>query len=301
VLEYARVTGDPEATESVIKAANWCNTQRRPEGAQTWELHLHVPDVLAVPYLIDINLGAYDLTGDAGYLQEANRWAWTGLPFTYLWNPYYRPIMRYGTIPVFGVTFHDVQSWFGVIVHWNGLVYAHSLLDLAERCPCDGPMDWRRFALGIIRHGMQEQMTDGPYMGMYPDAFSAVKGDEDYTWWLNPQYVAINTFRLGGLNVDAKPMTLRAEGDVTRITSSARIIEARYDPEGITLVLDDAEGVPTHTLIAGAMPEAILCEGQPLERVDDIESVRHGWQRLDAHHATLIKSPGGAATVRCKM
>src|SRR5690606_29530815 len=119
VLQYALVTGNAEAVTSVIKAADRCNSQRGPEGAQTWELHLHVPDVLAAPYLINLNLGAYQLTGDSAYLEQAKKWAWTGLAFTFLWNPYYRPVMRYGTIPVFGVTFHDVQSWFGVIVHWN--------------------------------------------------------------------------------------------------------------------------------------------------------------------------------------
>lgn len=201
VLAYALVTGNAEAVNSVMRAADWCNAQRRPEGAQTWELHLHVPDVLAAPWLINLNLGAYQLSGEQRYLDAANRWAWTGLPFTYLWNGYYRPIMRYGTVPVFGVTFHDVQSWFGVIVQWNGLRYAESLFKLAKYRVDGGLINWRHVAEGITRHGMQQQITYGPYKGMYPDAFSSVRGDEEYTWWLNPQLIGVNTLPLAGLPI----------------------------------------------------------------------------------------------------
>ncbi len=154
-----------------------------------------MPDVLASPYLVNLNLGVYQLSGDEHYLEAANRWAWTGLPFTFLWNGYFRPIMRYGTVPVFGVTFHDVQSWFGVIVHWNGLVYADALYRLASFRAVDGPIHWRFLAEGITRHGMREQARHGPYRGMYPDAFSTVRGDEEYTWWLNPQLIGLNEMR----------------------------------------------------------------------------------------------------------
>jgi hypothetical protein len=226
VLQYALLTGDPAAVAAVLRAADWCNAQRRPEGAQTWELHLHVPDVLAAPYLIDLNLGAYELTGDERYLDAATRWAWTGLPFTYLWHAYYRPIMLYGTVPVFGVTFHDVQSWFGVIVQWNGLVYADALFRLARCRPADGPADWQQIAEGITRHGMQEQMRAGPHLGMYPDAFSPVRGDEEYTWWLNPQLVGLNTFPLAGLPLDLDPVVLRDEAGAVHITSGAVVRDA---------------------------------------------------------------------------
>lgn len=159
LLNWARLTGDPAAREAALRAVDWCNTQRRPEGAQTWELHLHVPDVLAVPYLVDVNLEAHALTGDAAYLAAADGWAWTGLPFTYLWRAYYRPIMAYATVPVFGVTFHDVQSWFGVDVQWNGLVYADALLRLAT---ASGGEQWRTIAQGIVACGMQQQPLSGP-------------------------------------------------------------------------------------------------------------------------------------------
>ncbi|NOZ27793.1 MAG: hypothetical protein GXP39_07045 [Chloroflexi bacterium] len=292
VLRYALCTGDPEAVAAVRHAADWCNARTRPEGAQAWELHLHVPDVLAAPYLIHLNLGMYDLTGEASYLEAANRWAWTGLPFTYLWSGYYRPIMRYGTIPVFGVTFHDVQPWFGVIVQWNGLVYADALLRLARYRPSDGPADWRHLAEGLVRNGMQQQMTYGPHLGMYPDAFSAVKGDEEYTWWLNPQLIGVNTFPLAGLPVACLTQVLRGEaGDSIHVTSGATVVRTARNTDTLRLLLRDQPGEFSFTMIGGMSgpPAEITCEGKTLASVEDVDAAEGGWQWVPTHRVALVK------------
>jgi hypothetical protein len=306
VLKYALATGDPDAVQSVIKAADWCNQQQRPEGAQTWELHLHVPDVLAAPYLINLNLGAYQLTQNAAYLDQAERWAWTGLPFTFLWNAYYRPIMRYGTIPVFGVTFHDVQSWFGVIVHWNGLWYADALFRLAAYRRSDGPIDWFDLAEGITRHGMQEQVTEGPHKGMYPDAFSTVQGDEDYTWWLNPQLIGLNTFPLAGLPVNADPEVLRlADGATIHITSGAVVENIGVQGgEVLEVTLLDQSDEAFYTLIAlSAPPRAITLDSAPVPQADTLDAVGHGWQWLESYRMVLVKTQAaaGAVILRCEL
>ncbi|MCL5995781.1 MAG: hypothetical protein M1546_06960, partial [Chloroflexi bacterium] len=297
VLPFALLTGDPDAVGAIRNATDWCNRQRRPEGAQTWELHLHVPDVLAVPYLIDLNLGAYELTGDATYLQAAQRWAWTGLPFTYLWNGWYRPVMRYGTVPVFGVTFHDVQPWFGVIVQWNGLVYADALWRLARYSPAEGPIDWRSLAEGITQHGMQEQMTSGPNQGMYPDAYSPVRGDEEYTWWLNPQLIGLNTFPLAGLRVHLDHRVLRPQDGPTLystpkyITSGAEIAHAQSSKGQLQLTLLDWPGATSFTLLGGlaTAPAQVTCEGVSLPRVEEVDGVDAGWQWLAGHRMAVVK------------
>jgi hypothetical protein len=295
VLAYALTTGNMQAVDSVRRAADWCNAQRRPEGAQTWELHLHVPDVLAAPWLINLNLAAYQLTQQSSYLEAANRWAWTGLPFTYLWNGYFRQIMRYGTVPVFGVTFHDVQSWFGVIVQWNGLRYSESLFKLAKYRPVDGAMDWQHLAEGITRHGMQQQITFGPHHGMYPDAFSAVRGDEEYTWWLNPQLIGVNTLPLGGLAVHADPVI----SDGVHVTSGATISRVQRNANGtLHFNLADYEGETSYTVIAGQRRLiGITSDKTPLNECDDIDKVEAGWQWLPAHGAAVVKTRGGHASV----
>jgi hypothetical protein len=291
VLKYALVTGDAVAVSAVKRAADWCNRQRRPEGAQTWELHLHVPDVLAVPYLINLNLGVYDLTGNETYLEAANKWAWTGLPFTFLWNPGYRPVMRYGTVPVFGVTFHDVQSWFGVIVHWNGLWYADALFRLAGYQRTDGPIDWYELAEGITHHGMQEQAPTGEYKGMYPDAFSTVKGDEEYTWWLNPQLIGLNTFPLAGLPVTSDSVIVRgAEAGAIHITSGAEIVNAQFNGS-LRLMLKDHTGETSYTLLGHPKrSRKVIIEAIELPEVKNVEDVEQGWQWLGTHQTTLVKT-----------
>jgi hypothetical protein len=315
VLKYALYTGDASAVAAARRCADWCNAQRRPEGAQAWELHLHVPDVLAVPHLINLNLGVARLTGDDGYLAEAERWAWTGLPFTYLWNGYYRPVMRYGTIPVFGVTFHDVQPWFGVIVQWNGLVYAEALLRLVaqlERTPVEGrpghagqSVDWRHLAEGIVRHAMQEQMGSGPYLGMYPDAYSPVKGDEEYTWWLNPRLVAATTFPLAGLPVTPEPRVLRWDHRPRIHVTSGAVVETAEPHDGqLRLTLRDQPGATSFTLIAGAgKPRAVQCEGMNLAEAAGVEEAAQGWQWLPEHGAALIQIQPATeiATLQCEL
>jgi hypothetical protein len=39
---------------------------------------------------------------------------------------------------------------------------------------------------------------------MYPDAISIVRGEEEYTWWLNPNLIGLNTFELAGIPLDQK-------------------------------------------------------------------------------------------------
>ena len=49
-------------------------------------------------------------------------------------------------------------------------------------------------------------------MGMYPDAVSVVRGDEEYTWWLNPNLIGLNTFELAGIPLDVTTTTVSRSG-----------------------------------------------------------------------------------------
>ena len=94
-----------------------------PRGAQTWEVPLHTPDILASAHLVLTHLRGYQLTGDPDLLEQARYWAWTGVPFVYLTPPVPGEVGLYATIPVFGAT-QWVGPWFGKPVQWCGLVYA---------------------------------------------------------------------------------------------------------------------------------------------------------------------------------
>jgi hypothetical protein len=168
LLEFAWQTGDAAAQAGGVKALDYMKRFQVPRGAQTWELSLHTPDILASAYLVGAYVRGYELTGKAEYLGEARRWALSGVPFVYLWRRADLPIMTYTTIPVYGATNWQAPNWMGLPVQWCGGVYAYWLTALA---PYDKTLDWHGLAEGILLAGEQMQYPDGKLGGCLPDVF----------------------------------------------------------------------------------------------------------------------------------
>ena len=166
LLDFAWLTGDKAALEAGCKTLDYMKRFRVPRGAQTWELSLHTPDILASAYLVWAYVRGYELTGKQDYLAEARRWALSGIPFVYLWSRY--PVMVYATIPVYGATSWRAPNWMGLPVQWCGGVYAYALTMLA---PHDKTLDWAHLARGILISGEQQEYPDGPLAGTLPDSF----------------------------------------------------------------------------------------------------------------------------------
>jgi len=166
LLEFARVTGDETALAAGLKTLEYMRRFRTPRGAQTWELSLHTPDVLASANLVWSYVRGYELTGQREYLGQARRWALSGVPFVYLWGRY--PIMKYASVPVYGATNFRAPLWIGRPVQWCGGVYAYAVALLAEH---DRMLDWERLARGILIAGEQMQYPDGRLIGCLPDVF----------------------------------------------------------------------------------------------------------------------------------
>jgi len=167
LLNFAWMTGDRAALDAGLKALDYMRRFRVPRGAQTWELSLHTPDILASAYLVWAYTRGYELTGRPAYLAEARRWALSGVPFVYLWGRY--PIMLYATIPVYGATGYRAPNWMGLPVQWCGGVYAYALAMLA---PHDKALDWAHLARGILISAEQQQYPDGRLVGTLPDSFA---------------------------------------------------------------------------------------------------------------------------------
>lgn len=180
LLEHAWATGDAEALAAGLRTLEYMKRFRTPRGAQVWEVPLHTPDVLASAYLVWAYVRGYELTGKTEYLDEARRWALSGVPFVYLWGE--RPMMRYATIPVYGATNWKAPCWIGRPVQWCGLVYAYALALLA---PHDDALDWRRLSRGILISGQQQQYPDGQLAGLLPDSIDLSTGRR-FPWNINP-------------------------------------------------------------------------------------------------------------------
>jgi len=170
ILESATLSADPELIESALELLDkqtllYANTV--PRGAQTWEIPLHTPDILASGRMAKAYVLGHVISGRRGYLDQARYWAWTGVPFVYLVNPTEGRIGPYSTIPVYGAT-NWKGSWFGRPVQWCGLVYASSLHMLSRYDP-DGP--WLQIAKGITASGLQMTWPpeDPGRVGLLPD------------------------------------------------------------------------------------------------------------------------------------
>lgn len=173
LLEAAIFSGDRSLIEAGLRHLRALDKFRDtvPRGAQTWEIPLHTPDILASAHLVRAYTLGYELTGEAGFLDQARYWAWTGVPFVYLSAPTDQPIGLYATIAVLGATHWTAPLWIGLPVQWCGLVYAEALHRFARHDP-DGP--WQQLADGITLSGVQQTYpaTDANHLGLLPDSFN---------------------------------------------------------------------------------------------------------------------------------
>ncbi|MBI5686200.1 MAG: hypothetical protein HZC54_14095 [Verrucomicrobia bacterium] len=188
LLEHARATGDKAALEAGVKTLEFTKRFRTPRGAQTWECALHTPDILGSAHLVHAYVRGYELTGNREYLDQARRWAITGLPFVYQWSC--QPVMIYATTPVLGATNWRAPNWIGLPVQWCGYDYAYALTMLV---PYDKTLNWRQLAEGILIAAEQMQYPDGEFAGCVPDSFSLAEQRRN-PWNINP--CAIVSLRL---------------------------------------------------------------------------------------------------------
>jgi hypothetical protein len=175
MLEAAVFAGDRDMVDEGLRLVRVLEKRFSggvPRGAQTWEIPLHTPDILASAYLVRAFALGYELTREPVLLSVARYWAWTGVPFVYLTNPTSESdaVGPYATIPVLGATNWTEPNWIGLPVQWCGLVYAQALFDLTRLDP-DGP--WRAIAEGIAVSGIaQTYPIEHPHHGLLPDSFT---------------------------------------------------------------------------------------------------------------------------------
>jgi hypothetical protein len=198
LLEAAAVSGDRELIDAALRMLRGMDRYEHdvPRGAQSWEVPLHTPDVLASAWLVRAYVAGYELTGEKRLLELAEYWAWTGVPFVYLHNPTGGGVGPYATIAVYGATNWVEPVWFGRPVQWCGLVYADALYRLAEH-EQSGP--WKRMADGITACGIQQSWpaSDRERQALLPD-FYHLRAQSPDGPAINPGTLQANAIRLFG-------------------------------------------------------------------------------------------------------
>ena len=301
LLKHARVSGDLESLTAGLKGLKFMEGFKVPRGAQTWECPLYEPDLLAAAHAVGAYVEAYAITQEKHYLEGAEQWAKTGLPFVYHWHLPDRPGMRFGSIPVFGTTFYT-HPWFGVPVQWNGLVYAYSLQHLARHASESQSQFWSKVAEGITISAMYQQWTEGELKGTYPDGLYGycTEGRGPH---INPEDIMVNLYTLRGLDPDISTGIVRVRDNRVHVSSGARIDGLTYDDsDRLRFTLRYVQNETSYCIIAGygsrhggaepsakLGPSAIRTGDRELPTVDNLSTAEAGWIYREEKDIVFIK------------
>jgi hypothetical protein len=250
--------GDPEQIIKAIETVRWLDRWDHtvPRGAQTWEIPLHTPDILASAHLTHAYALAFALTREPEMLQRAKQWALTGIPFIYLSHPTDQPIGLYSTIAVYGATQWIAPVWIGLPVQWCGLVYADALRELQKHDP-SGP--WKKLADGIVLSAIQQLYpSDHPYRGLLPDSFeltAQVRNPSD----INPATLQPLALPLLGALPSYQCEVLPATGIIAHFPGSITILEDNPN----STILETRSNLPASLLLNRCRkPRTILIDGE---------------------------------------
>ncbi|MEY4568223.1 MAG: hypothetical protein RLY14_3193, partial [Planctomycetota bacterium] len=258
ILRAAMFAGDPEQLTKAIETVRWLDRWDHtvPRGAQTWEIPLHTPDILASAHLTHAYALAFALTRDPSMLQRAKQWALTGVPFIYLTPPTDQPIGLYSTIAVYGATQWIAPVWIGLPVQWCGLVYADALRELQKHDP-SGP--WKKLADGITLSAIQQLYpNDHPYRGLLPDSFELtvqVRNPSD----INPATLQPLALPLLGVLPSYQCEVLPATGIIAHFPGSITILQDNLN----TITLEARSNLPASLLLNRCRkPKEVLIDGE---------------------------------------
>ncbi len=290
ILRAARMTGDESLLRAGLRALRYMDKFIVPRAAQVWEVPVHTPDILASSDACQAYIEAFRITGDRRFLEKAVYWLETGLPFLYQWDVDAFPMMRYGSIPVFGATWMR-GAWFRRLVQWNGLRWAYSALELAEY---DHSYPWRMLAAGVTISALYQMENDPskPTYGLWPDSYNVVDGTRS-GWQFAPRQILKNIYKLLGYEPEPHTTRVRAEGGDIIITAAARIEGARLEGEALQFTLVAPPPISSRIFIANiAEPQRVEVAGTELPRRRSLPAGRViGWTYYPTIKALEI-SPG---------
>jgi len=281
ILEGATLSADKELIDEALRlldkqTALYANTV--PRGAQTWEVPLHTPDILASAHMVKAYTLGYMISGRQEYLDQARYWAWTGVPFVYLQAPTSGRVGAYSTIAVLGATNWKAPLWLGRPVQWCGLVYC-SALHLLSECDPDGP--WDKIVRGITVTGLQMSWdrSDEQRQGLLPDFFYFIAQIAAGPA-INPGTVQAHLAELYGKGkiYDVKKLPRRG----WFVHAPCTISDIREDQESVTLTADGWGDKQYYVLISGieTEPGKVLVNPEKSRTLPPAETQFHREQKI---------------------
>jgi len=300
ILEGATLSADRELINKGLElldkqTALYANTV--PRGAQTWEVPLHTPDILASAHMVKAYTLGYIISAKEEYLEQARYWAWTGVPFIYLYRPTLGDVGPYATIPVLGATNWRAPVWIGLPVQWCGLVYCSALHLLSEYDP-KGP--WEKIAKGITIAGLQMTWptTDEKRQGLLPDI-----------WDLRAQLGAGPAINPG--TVQAHVPEVYGKGkiyDVKKLHDLRWFIHApcvigniQEDEKAVTFTVDGWSDEPYYVLISGIEEEPAEVKARRItERSGKVRAYRSTKGDFYSEYGNLVITLEGRSEIQVR-
>jgi len=301
ILQYALMTGDREAEAAGLRALEQMKRYVIPRAAQVWEIPLHTPDIMGSARGATAYRLGYLLTGKGEYLERADYWLATGLPFVYSWGHPNWPYWRYATIPVFGATHYRAPNWEGLPVQWCGLVYAEEMLRCAPllhssyRSNRSYTSHDERVAVGILHSGMWQQPAEGEYRGLLPDSypFASKTGNGPF---INPETILRPLWLTRGFDFRVNSVVLPRGADrALRLSALVRITTATMATDrSLAATFSAVRGLPFGVSICGlaSAPLEVSWQGKPVARRDSLNRNESCWNSLSDRSWLLINLIG---------
>jgi len=263
LAEYAACSRDPIFVLAAIRALSRLNQFTVPRGSQSWEVHVETPDIYTAAICAQANLWGWRLTGHEAYLDEAERWLKTGLPFLYWWNPvqqrrvaavnvangwgegkvlkprnaslFYsdseREILPFASIPAFGTSWYGVQ-WFGVPVQWCGLAWANAVREIDAVRPLPAMVT---VADGVFASAVNQQCDRGYLAGTIPDSWDLSTGLSQQPFIIPSRLVEYAYFQLDSPRVESMQYSSIAGSRWTHVASRSTLSNPRKLESGFSI------------------------------------------------------------------
>lgn len=231
-----------------------------PRGAQSWEIPLHTPDIMASAFMADTLALAYQMSGDKTLLESAREWAQTGLAFVYLEEPraahpksVLDPYGLYATTAVLGASEWTLTNWIGRPVQWCGMAYALALLDCAHIVREEAPDKLSCFFYGYSFENSKAYEGSPAATGSF--ALRKVLSSPDVDVLCGPFGYPPETRALGGGAACHAPaesvllagkVWLNEDDNGTHVTAADIAATSRWSPDGAThagRTVDEAERI----------------------------------------------------------